>query len=194
VVGILTLVSTMPTFQAAFRGLPRWPGDAAILVWLDAREAPTDADDLVTRALATWTRASDGRVVLQKTAARDRARIRVRFDRADGLYGETSPRIDRATGLIASADVLIAGDIAGDALQQHIVIYLTALHELGHALGLPHTGAFDDIMYSFSRPDDGARYFGGYRRRLRTSEDIGTERATGLSSADIATLKALYDR
>ena len=123
-----------------------------------------------------------------------RRAIRVRFARADGIYGETAPRIDRTTGFIGSAEVLIAGDIAGDAVQQRIVIYLTALHELGHALGLPHTDAFDDIMYSFRRPDDGERYFGAYRRRLRSSDDIGSERATGLSPADIAALQTLYDR
>jgi hypothetical protein len=124
----------------------------------------------------------------------DHALIRVRFARADGIYGETSPRIDRATGFITAADVLIAGDVAGDAIGQHIVIYLTALHELGHALGLPHTNAFDDIMYSFRRPDDGERYFGAYRRRLRSDDDIGTDRVSGLSSADTAALQTLYHR
>ena len=136
---------------------------------------------LVGRALTTWTQAATGRFVLQRTTTSDRALVRVRFARADGIYGETSPRIDRATGLITAAEVLIAGDVAGDAVGQHIVIYLTALHELGHALGLPHTNAFDDIMYSF-------------RRRLRSDEDIGTERATGLSPADITALRGLYDR
>jgi hypothetical protein len=119
----------------------------------------------------------------------------VRFARADGIYGETSPRMDPATGSIGSAEVLIAGDVpGGDAVQQRIVIYLTALHELGHALGLPHTNVFDDIMYSFRRPDDGARYFGAYRQRLRSSDDIGSARATGLSQADITALQTLYDR
>ena len=36
--------------------------------------------------------------------ARDAAAIRVRFAQADGIYGETAPRIDRATGL-SPADV-----------------------------------------------------------------------------------------
>jgi hypothetical protein len=172
----------------------RWPDHAVIPVWLDVRAAPSAADMLVGRALATWTQAAGGRFVLQRTTTSDHALIRVRFARADGIYGETSPRIDRATGFIAAAEVLIAGDVAGDTLGQHIVIYLTALHELGHALGLPHTNAFDDIMYSFRRPDDGDRYFGAYRRRLRSDDDIGTERASGLSSADLAALQTLYHR
>jgi hypothetical protein len=176
------------------RPLKRWPAKAAIGVWLEPRSATPGAGALVDRALATWTRAAAGRFVLEKASSEDAAAIRVRFAHADGIYGETTPRIDRATGLIGSAEVVIAADIPGDALQQRIVVYLTALHELGHALGLPHTDAFDDIMYAFRRPDDGSRYFGAYRSKLRTSEDIGADRAPGLSQADIAALHSLYDR
>ena len=182
---------------AAIAAQPRrpikWPAQAMIHVWLDPRTAPPGAGALVDRALRTWNAAAGGRFVLRKEGSSASASVRVRFAQADGIYGETSPRIDGATGFIGSADVLIAGDLAGDATQQRIVIYLTALHELGHALGLPHTDAFDDIMYSFRRPDDGARYFGAYRRRLRSAEDIGSERATGLSPADVAALQSLYD-
>ena len=162
-------------------------------MWMDARSASPGAEALLDRALAAWTHAAAGHFVLQKAVSRDVASIRVRFAQADGIYGETAPRIDRATGFIGSAEILIAGGIPGDEIHQRIVVYLTALHELGHALGLPHTDAFDDIMYSFRRPDDGARYFGAYRRRLRSSEDIGSDRATGLSPADVAALRSLYE-
>ena len=194
IIGIAFFVGLTSAVRAQPEQRPRWAAHAIISVWIDAHGSPGGADSLVDRALATWTRAAGGRFVLQKTASREQSAVRVRFARADGIYGETSPHVDRTTGLIGSAEVLIAGDVAGDAVQQRIVIYLTALHELGHALGLPHTNAFDDIMYSFRRPDDGERYFGAYRRRLRASEDIGTERATGLSSADITAIGVLYDR
>ena len=194
ILGMSILGALAPILRAEPEQRPRWATRATINVWIDAHGAPAGADGLVDRALATWTRAADGRFALRKTESQEKSVVRVRFAHADGIYGETSPHVDRTTGLIGSAEVLIAGDVAGDAMQQRIVIYLTALHELGHALGLPHTNAFDDIMYSFRRPDDGERYFGAYRRRLRTSEDIGTERATGLSPADIAAVGTLYDR
>src|SRR5262249_11320784 len=110
------------------------------------------------------------------------------------VYGETRPVFDRRTGLIAAADVVINADASGDVMTQQIVVYLTALHELGHALGLTHTDDFADIMYSFRRPDAGERYFGAYRRKLRAMADIGSPSATGLSPADVAALRRLYDR
>jgi hypothetical protein len=121
-------------------------------------------------------------------------RIRVYFNGAGGNYGETRPHVNRITGLIDEAEVAIAADapIQVDPLTRDIIVYLTALHELGHALGLEHTANFDDIMYLFRQPGDGPRYFGNYRKLLRSADDIGSAAATGLSTFDVETLRDLY--
>ena len=47
-------------------------------------------------------------------------------------------------------------------------------------------------MYLFRQPGDGPRYFGNYRKLLKTADDIGSAAATGLSPYDVQTLRELY--
>ena len=186
---VVLLLLTAGAVQAA-----HWARGAAIKVWIDPAGAPKGGDELVERAMKTWTAAADGRFSLARTAAKDAAGIRVHFFTRDWRYGMTQARPDPQSGLITDAEVVIASDADGDAIDRQIVVYLTALHEIGHALGMAHTAEITDIMYLFRLPGDGERFFGAYRRRLRTADDIGTTRATGLSADDVRVLKALYDR
>jgi len=74
--------------------------------------------------------------------------------------------------------------VNGDRLLRDAIVYLTCLHETGHALGLSHTAVFADIMYSFQYGGDIEEYFGRYRRKLETRGDIAKN--SGMSGADRA--------
>src|SRR5216684_4440238 len=76
-----------------------------------------------------------------------------------------------------------------DPLWRDTIVYLTCLHELGHALGLAHTADFRDIMYFFGYGGDIVEYFSRYRRQLTSRGDIAS--ASGLSDSDIARLREL---
>ncbi len=77
-----------------------------------------------------------------------------------------------------------------DRLFRDSVVHLTCLHEVGHALGLPHTADEQDIMYWFGDGGDIPGFFRRYRDRLDRRDDI--PRHFGLSERDVARLRAQY--
>jgi predicted Zn-dependent protease len=142
-------------------------------------------------ALQDWARASGGKLQFEKTTNIRRANIRVHWaSQNEGLYGEARPFIEDG---IRGAEVYVLPDLSAmgrdissatrvDSLLRDAIVYLTCLHETGHALGLSHTSAFADIMYTFSAGGDIPEYFGRYRRRLAARADI--EKTSGLSARD----------
>ncbi len=142
-------------------------------------------------AVKAWQDASGGQLEFTKVADEKKAHIRLYWAGPQGgLYGEARPiLVDGKRG--AEVYVLPAGR-SDDRLMRDTIVYLTCLHETGHALGLSHTANFEDIMYSFQFGGDIAEYFGRYRRKLKTRTDIRGQ--AGMSATDRARLAAVLKR
>jgi hypothetical protein len=163
----------------------------------DSTYKPADRQ-LAVWALGAWQRALNG--ALRFTAApQAQALVHVFWVGAQtGQYGETRPIVVNGHGGAAAyirPDTSALGpDIAAlarnDALFRDTIVYLTCVHELGHALGLPHTASFDDVMYAFGYGGDIPQFFMRYRRQLKTRADIAG--VSGLSPGDVAAARTLY--
>ena len=116
----------------------------------------------------------------------------------EGLYGETQRvQVNGKPGAIVYVmpQVSMQGEpIASRAVQDNLlrdtIVYLTCVHELGHAVGLQHTRKFEDIMYFFGFGGNIVDYFMRYRSKLQSRSDI--VKYSGLSASDVEVLRNLY--
>ncbi len=170
---------------------------ATLKYWVDTCSKTTSGcrpgdPELAQWAMEAWQAAAGGKLRLQRIAEREQAQIRVFWATGSGsLYGETRPiLVDGVRGAEVYVLAPTANASDGDALLRETVLYLTCLHESGHALGLEHTSAFADIMYNFQYGGDIAEYFGRYRRLLTVREDI--RKHSGISADDRRHLLEIY--
>lgn len=154
--------------------------------------------ELATWALQAWERSVDGALRFTPSSE-DQALIRVYWVAPDaGLYGEMQPTtVNGRPGAAVyvrpdarAGGETIARQAQADPLFRDAVVYLTCLHELGHALGLGHTDDFADIMYFFGFGGDIPGFFQRYRVTLSDRDSISEE--SGLSTRDIDRIRALY--
>jgi hypothetical protein len=154
--------------------------------------------ELAQWALDAWQR-SAGKNLRFVAGAESSALVRLYWaGPADGQFGETRPltvgeRYGAAAFIRPDVEALgedLAQSAREDVLLRDTIVYLTCLHELGHALGLEHTQDFRDIMYFFGYGGDIVEYFGRYRARLHSRADIA--KVSGLSDADVSRIKMLY--
>jgi hypothetical protein len=169
---------------------------ATLRYWVEPCKAPAQSrchagdPELARWALEAWQSASGGGLKLEASSSMEKAHIRIVWaSGTSGLYGEARPiEVDGVRG--AEVYVLPEQSNSGDALLRDAILYLTCVHETGHALGLRHTVVFADIMYSFQFGGDIEEYFGRYRRLLTERADI--RKHAGISDADREQLRKLW--
>jgi len=156
---------------------------AGLKYWVEPCAGPAETGckssdpDLAQWAMEAWQGESGGKLSVERTTDKSKALIRIYWESGrTGLFGETR-----------GGDVYVRPD-PGEGLKREATVYLTCLHETGHALGLTHTANFEDIMYNFQYGGDIGEYFARYVRKLVRREDI--RKFSGISPNDQKRLAA----
>ncbi|HBY60165.1 MAG TPA: hypothetical protein DEH78_10105, partial [Solibacterales bacterium] len=150
---------------------------------------------LVEWALEDWAAASGGRLIWKRASSPIGALFHIRWAAPhDQQHGVAQPFL---SGRRHGSTIRIRPDLSrfpgavgergrADALYRDTVVYLTALHELGHGLGMNHAAAPGPIMYNGRLLP---QVFSRYRTRLKSRSDI--RRFSAVTEFDRNRLSAL---
>ena len=152
--------------------LVRWPDATVLRVWIarstDARDWSPAYVDTVRAAFRAWD-AAGAPIRTEFVDDSASASVHVRWiDRfpGDGTIGQTQQTWDQYRWLVAGDITIATHTVDGDVLDAQWV-RATALHEIGHLLGVNHSLSPGDIM-------------------------AATAHSFDLSRADLATMRLLY--
>jgi hypothetical protein len=157
-------------------------------------------DDLATWAFQEWERGSHGTIHFERTTEEGESLLRLYWSPSGATSIGHSQRFISMRRMRARVVVTpnverlsepLGTRVKEDPLLRDTIVYLTCLHEIGHALGLDHSSSQNDVMGEGEAASNPAR-FQRYRRALKTRADIATTQ--WLSPRDVARLNSLYSR
>lgn len=163
---LLALLLTVPAFAATrlthdINGVPTpilWAPTAFPLPYeVDKRltDANPSVASMIDRAFGNWSGIQAARVSFDRRGITDGPRTRsegqITVSLADDLFRDqgalamTTYTFDRSTGQFTDADILIDPSL----LKGKFNVQMAIEHEVGHALGLDHSGVISSVMYPY---------------------------------------------